>query len=124
MSFDCPKEKSIARDSWYVNKMHSHLQQQPPSDAGNDTGGEGNPDNTTNGDSGTSTAGGGSQTRTWYKSPPPRTGFTGCQIEDESMEVLLHQHLGGHEVTIRDQIMLDSGSTMDLFCNRELLDNI
>ena len=63
-----------------------------------------------------STASATSNAQTWYKSPPPSTGDVHCQIEMDT-EVLLHQEA----ISVRDQILLDTGSTMDLFCNSRLL---
>ena len=64
-----------------------------------------------------STASATSALQTWYKSPPPRTGDVNCHTEMDEAELLLHQEA----ISVRDQILLDTGSTMDLFCNSQLL---
>ena len=98
-----------------MNKMHSHAQQsistedqQRHEDAGSSS--------TNRNDDNRSTASAKSAAQTWYKSPPPRTGDAHCQIEMDT-EVLLHQEA----ISVRDQILLDTGSTMDLLCNSRLL---
>ena len=117
LSFDCSK-KNTPKDQWYVNKMHSHAQHasEQTSECQHK---EEVPDNIRSDDN-KSTASGASTTRTWYSSPPPRKGDNHCQIDLEVIEYLLLQ--GEHRVSIRDQIILDTGSTMDLFCNMNLLD--
>ena len=54
----------------------------------------------------------------WYKSPPPRHGEVNCQIEMDETEYILHQR---GAISVREQVLLDTGSTMDLFCNSKLL---
>ena len=116
LSFDCSKKDKVPRYQWYVNKMHSHVQQSTATDdqqRNEDAG----PSLTNRNDNNQSTASATSATQTWYKSPPPRTGDVNCQIKMDETEFLLHQEA----ISVRDQILLDTGSSMNLFCNSRLL---
>ena len=119
MSFDCSKKNTL-KDQWYVNKMHSHLQQEDTQSTSQETGTTGDtPDNSTvTGDDNNSTPSG-SSPRTWYGPAPQRSGQNHCMINRDDVGCLLHQQDGA---SIKDQIILDTGSTMDLFCNRDLLE--
>ena len=89
LSFDCSKKAKVPRDQWYVNKMHSHVQQLMTT-GDQQCNEHAGPSSTNRHNNNQSTASAMSATQTLYKFPPPRTGDVNCQIERDETEFLHH----------------------------------